>query len=309
MADKKITALTALGSTDVDPALDLLHIIDYSASPVNKKITVANLFSKVNTDTHIYGATKVFEVGHAAATSALEVLTNTAASTSESTVTINNDQSEFVDFVVKSKQSTKAIHVDSSYTSGSSGPGIIFINGDAANQDFCVKGDNFSTTNPVIFSDASFDALGIGTNVVDGTFTCQVAADATTGHALQLQGNVAFQGVAQLAAATLANHTVIGSTYTFDQTKTVQKIALNGSGTTHTVTMPTAGTLVDGQIMIVMVDATAGTGTVTFAGGGTPTNIMGTFTPSTLQHDGDMAMFIYESTSNKWVCMIEKQVS
>jgi len=44
MADKKITALTALGTTDVDPAADLLHIIDYSASPVNKKITIANLF-------------------------------------------------------------------------------------------------------------------------------------------------------------------------------------------------------------------------------------------------------------------------
>ena len=39
MADKKITALTALGAGDPDPAVDLLHIIDYSASPVNKKIT------------------------------------------------------------------------------------------------------------------------------------------------------------------------------------------------------------------------------------------------------------------------------
>ena len=36
MADKKITALTALGATDVNPAADLLHIIDYSASPVIK---------------------------------------------------------------------------------------------------------------------------------------------------------------------------------------------------------------------------------------------------------------------------------
>ena len=49
MADKKITALTELGVGLVAPATDLLHIIDYSASPVNKKITVANLFSQVNT--------------------------------------------------------------------------------------------------------------------------------------------------------------------------------------------------------------------------------------------------------------------
>ena len=53
MADKKITALTALTATGKDSAADLLHIIDFSASPVNKKISVANLFNNANTDTHI----------------------------------------------------------------------------------------------------------------------------------------------------------------------------------------------------------------------------------------------------------------
>ena len=48
MADKKITALTALDSTGKDPT-DLLHIIDFSASPVNKKITLANLFARIDT--------------------------------------------------------------------------------------------------------------------------------------------------------------------------------------------------------------------------------------------------------------------
>ena len=76
MADKKITALTALGATDVAPAADLLHIIDYSASPVNKNITVANLFSNVNTDTHIYGISKTFEIGSTtSASSAIKVTT------------------------------------------------------------------------------------------------------------------------------------------------------------------------------------------------------------------------------------------
>ena len=69
MADKKITALTALGAGLTEPANDLLHIIDYSASPVNKKITIANLFNKVNTDTTIIGASKTFEVEHTAGTS------------------------------------------------------------------------------------------------------------------------------------------------------------------------------------------------------------------------------------------------
>ena len=62
MADKKITALTELGVGLVNPAADLLHIIDYSASPVNKKITIANLFSRVDTSISSIGVS-TFEVG------------------------------------------------------------------------------------------------------------------------------------------------------------------------------------------------------------------------------------------------------
>ena len=91
MADKKITALTELNATGKVAATDLLHIIDYSASPVNKKITVANLFDQVNTNTTIIGASKTFEVEHTAGTSVLEVLTNTIASGAEATVTVNKD--------------------------------------------------------------------------------------------------------------------------------------------------------------------------------------------------------------------------
>ena len=56
MADKKITALTALTAAGKVAANDLLHIIDYSASPVNKKISVAHLFDQVNCAVTSYGA-------------------------------------------------------------------------------------------------------------------------------------------------------------------------------------------------------------------------------------------------------------
>jgi hypothetical protein len=166
MADKKITALTALGSTDVDPAADLLHIIDYSASPVNKKITVANLFSRVDTDTTIIGASKTFEVEHAAGTSVLEVLTNTVASTTEATVTVNKDEHNFVDFTVHSTGG-EAISVDASADT-------VTINSDAiAALDFVVKGD----TTTLIHADGGLDCVGIGTTTLSGNYSLQVLGD------------------------------------------------------------------------------------------------------------------------------------
>ena len=166
MADKKITALTALGAGLTEPANDLLHIIDYSASPVNKKITIANLFNQVNTDTTIIGASKTFEVEHAAGTSVLEVLTNTVASTAEATVTVNKDEHNFVDFTVHSTGG-EAISVDASADS-------VTINSDAiAALDFVVKGD----TTTLIHADGGLDCVGIGTATLSGNYSLQVLGD------------------------------------------------------------------------------------------------------------------------------------
>ena len=259
MADKKITALTALTATTKDSAADLLHIIDYSAAPVNKKITIAELFSNVNTDTHIYGVSKTFEIGSTATTnSAIAITTGsnaTLTSSVQSEVVINNDQSRHIDFTVKSAQSAKAIYVESDFVTGDAGPGIVFINGDAGNQDFCVKGDNWdsSANDPVLFSDASFNAAGLGTAVLDGNYCVQVAAGpnaAADKHSAQFQGNIAFSGTEAVSA-----------TATLSAFKTVHKLAIQAGATT--ITLPTTG-CVDGQVKVIHA-TTDGGNTTTLA--------------------------------------------
>ena len=51
-------------------------------------------------------------------------------------VIINDNESRHIDFTVKTAQSDGPIFVDSDFTSGDADPGTVFINGDAANQDF-----------------------------------------------------------------------------------------------------------------------------------------------------------------------------
>ena len=102
MADKKITALTELNATGKVAATDLLHIIDYSASPVNKKISVAHLFEKVNCVISSYGAF-THDLGPTNAISGLSVVVPNAtpAASAETEVVVNDDGNAFVDFRVQ----------------------------------------------------------------------------------------------------------------------------------------------------------------------------------------------------------------
>ena len=293
MADKKITALTALTATTKNSSADLLHIIDFGdgSAPVNKKITVADIFSNVNTDTHIYGISKTFEIGSTqTASSAIKVTTGsetTLTSSIQNEVIINDNASRHIDFTVKTAQSAKAIFVDSDFTSGDAGPGTVFINGDAANQDFMIQGDNYDSSNndPVLFSDASFDALGLGTSTLDGNYCVQVAAGPNTAadkHSAQFQGNIAFSGVE-----------ASGATATLSAFKTVHKVSTQAGAST--LTLPTTG-CVDGQVKVLYVSDDTGAGTVTLA----QTNRI----PSEvieLDAAGEMWIGIYESASTKWV--------
>ena len=115
MADKKITALTELNATGKVAATDLLHIIDYSASPVNKKITVANLFSNVNAAVSSYGAF-THDFGPTNAISGLSVVipNATPAASAETEVVVNDDGNAFVDFIVNGENTNNMLRVDAS---------------------------------------------------------------------------------------------------------------------------------------------------------------------------------------------------
>ena len=113
MADKKITALTALTATGKVSSTDLLHIIDFSASPVNKKITVSDIFSNANTAISSYGA-YTHDFGPTSAISGLSVVipNATPAASAETQVVVNEDGNAFVDFRVETDGNTHMLFVD-----------------------------------------------------------------------------------------------------------------------------------------------------------------------------------------------------
>ena len=280
MADKKITALTDLAATAKDSSVDLLHIIDYSASPVNKKISVANLFSNVNTDTHIYGASKTFEVGFAAAsgaataTSALKITTGANNSTDQAVV-INADGTQYCDFTIKSLNSDSIIKVDA-------GTDDVTINADSvAAADFTVNGDNGVN----IYSDGGLDCVGIGTGTVDGTATLTVAADGTTGHAISTAGNINMSGVQNLTLASGNNAASL--------TVPVTRATIGGSGVTSVITLADG---VAGQIKIITIVAQGGSSTCTLDA----TNLVTAVAPQ-INDVGDSVTLWYDTTAGKWL--------
>ena len=242
MADKKITALTALGVGDPDPAVDLLHIIDYSASPVNKKITVANLFDQVNTNTSIYGNSLIFEVGQAAAVNSHMRVAVGANATTDGAVTINDDGVAYVDFIVKSLGSDQALVVDA-------GADTVTINGDSiAALDFVVKGD----TTTLIHCDAGLDAVGIGTVTPDTAYTMSVAATGTNG--IKSLGSVDITG----ALTTTTSGTIGGTAAGVLFLPSVESMTANTGSANHgSVAVTTTLVSVTGTCTGILPDGTS----------------------------------------------------
>ena len=131
MADKKITALTDLGSGNI-AAADLLHVIDDPAgTPINKKISVQSFFANIPTS----------------------VTVNPGGSGS---VTINSDLAD-VDFVV-SNDDEEAFRVDGANRE-------VVINEASGQTDFRAETNSYSTA---FLVDASADNVQINATPVFG---------------------------------------------------------------------------------------------------------------------------------------------
>ena len=263
MADKKITALTALDATGKDPT-DLLHIIDFSASPVNKKITLANLFARIDTPVSSVG-TSNFEFGPTTAISAFKVdIPNaTPASGAESTVIVNESGNAFVDFRVETSLNTHAFHVDSSLDDTAGNCNTITVNGGAIASTKLVDFNINSKTGILFHTDANDHAVGIGTTTPSGSYMLDIAADATSGASLSLAGWLGFTGTPDdLTGAATGSKTVIPLTTPVSH--------LTADGTTNCHFSLADGT--EGQVKILVTKSVPNNGTPTV----TPTNYGGT---------------------------------
>jgi len=267
MADKKITALTDLGSGNI-AAADLLHVIDDpSGTPINKKIAISSLFASIPTAVSINpGASSNITFNSNLTDSDFVVSTDTVEALrvdGGNEEVVVNEASGNIDLRVETTSETKALFIDGSADT-------VTINDGGSDVDFRVEGDSDTD---LLLCDAGNDAVII--SAATGSFA--------TGAKLQVEGNVVMGATTTAYLALRSTQNLCGAG-AVDVTNACTEVYSTG---TNALTLANG---VEGQLKILTMQVAGGTATLT------PTNFSG---GSTIAFNavGDAATLIFANST------------